>query len=1160
MKKLFALILALTLLFSVAYAQGDELTEVGSVESGFVLDEVTRFELVNADIMLYTHQKTGAKLMFVLNEDIDRAFEIGFHTPKLNDMGIPHVFEHSVLDGSEKYPSRSLFFNLSAQTYNTYMNAATSYYDYTYYPIASLSEAQLLALADYYLDSVFHPIVLNDESIFKEEAWRYSLNSPEDELTVAGTVYSEMRGAYTLNSAANSNYIKTLFPGSTAGNNQGGIPSEILNMTWKDITDYHAAYYVPSNSLTIIYGKIEDRLPYLELCDAYFSEYDDAGVVIRDDGYAPITGPVTAVFDYPVEAGSDTELASVIYYGMVCPDATEEDINTLDLMTTLLADPSSPYIEIARELLPSATVSCYVDTYTPEFSVLFSARGVNADDAETFREVVDKALNEVAENGFDDALVDAVGASVRMSTLLVTEQSGVGVELMPNFFYYWANADALDYVDSIDLLERFEEFQESKAYSAAISKHLIGNELSALVTTKPLAGAKEIEDAALAARLAEIKASMTEDEIAEIVAETLAIANPSAEDSSALVASLQAVTVESLPEEVREFAIRDELGEDGLRRMAAEADVTGVGTAYYLLDASGIPQEDLHWYALYVSLLGELPTEFHTRAEVSSLMRRYHYNGVNKVAVYNFEDEDLVIPYLRGSFTALDEDLGAGYDLLYELLYHTKFDDAKLVLDYISRAKSSLRQSINSGIYNNQLYRAVARDSESGRYYDYMTFLDYYNFLGNAELALTENPDEALNKLSSFKQYFNNRAGAISGYVGSDESIPIHSAAADAFFAKLDYSPIAPVEYEFAPIPESEAFIVDSAVQYNLIFASNETLGIEDFTADLAVISSIVSDKILYPLLREQYGAYGVFHNANDDGIYVLSYRDPNVKETFAVYSDLPARVSELALDQAALDGYLTSVYVGLATPVGELSGGLSALISAVTNDPNRTLEYMREIKELKAEDIAKYAELYQKLIDLSVMSTSGGAAAINQNSELYELVHNPFGAVDETQIVFTDIGENSVYFDAVRFAFENKFMSAAGDSLFAPDAPATLGEEVLAMYSYLGGSGEPADAIAYLAQYGIVPADGDPAKELTREEMALYMRNFYIALSADESMPEDVPEFADANDIDPACKDAVDWCVGNDLLIPTDADTVSPKKLATRAELAFVLYGLFGE
>ena len=54
----------------------------------------------------------------------------------------------------------------------------------TQYYFSTLSEKQLLKTADFYLDSVFHPQVLSDKSIFDNEAWRYALASTDSELSM----------------------------------------------------------------------------------------------------------------------------------------------------------------------------------------------------------------------------------------------------------------------------------------------------------------------------------------------------------------------------------------------------------------------------------------------------------------------------------------------------------------------------------------------------------------------------------------------------------------------------------------------------------------------------------------------------------------------------------------------------------------------------------------------------------------------------------------------------------------------------------------------------------------------------------------------------------------------------------------------------------------
>lgn len=78
---------------------------VGAVIHGFEVVENGEFALLNAKTTVLRHQKTGATVFFLINEDTNRAFDISFVTPLSDDKGIPHVFEHSTLDGSKKYPS-----------------------------------------------------------------------------------------------------------------------------------------------------------------------------------------------------------------------------------------------------------------------------------------------------------------------------------------------------------------------------------------------------------------------------------------------------------------------------------------------------------------------------------------------------------------------------------------------------------------------------------------------------------------------------------------------------------------------------------------------------------------------------------------------------------------------------------------------------------------------------------------------------------------------------------------------------------------------------------------------------------------------------------------------------------------------------------------------
>lgn len=390
-----------------------------------------------------------------------------------------------------------------------------------------------------------------------------------------------------------------------------------------------------------------------------------------------------------------------------------------------------------------------------------------------------------------------------------------------------------------------------------------------------------------------------------------------------------------------------------------------------------------------------------------------------------------------------------------------------------------------------------------------MTDIDYYLFLEQVEAAMETDPTAVLAALQMVQQLVNNGSGAISAFAGSTQSAQNHRAIADAFIAGLNTREVVTAVYDI-PVPSrAEGIVADSSVQYNLIYATWEEMGLEEFNASFDAVSALVSDTFLIPLLRDQYGAYGVLHAATEDGVYLLSYRDPNVMETFSVYAQLPTLLGELTVDQATLDGYILSSYAYYAQSAGELAGASNAIFTVIAgDDQSQPLEWMRQLKGVKAEDVAQYAAAYANMVQNGVYSTAGGASAIEANANLYESVINPFNAVDPTSVEFTDCTAEHAYYDYVRFAFENGMMLPTGDTTFGADDQANLGDFSMACYILLGGGQNPAEAVAYLAQFGIVPPS-DAATPITRQDLISCTVNFGGALGVPVTV-EMLPTFDD--------------------------------------------------
>ena len=1069
-------------------AEIGDLPEIGDTVHGFTVRQIQVYPDAGARCILFEHEKTGAELIYIANSDLNRVFDLTFFTRAIDNSGLPHVFEHATLNGSEKYPSSDLFFNLMYQTYNTYMNATTGQ-AYTTYPVASLSEAQLLKYADFYLDSCMHPMIMENESIFREEAWRYRLGSLEEPLSIEGTVYSEMRSAMDISSQAHYDWLGTCFPGATCANNSGGDPAHIPEMTWDGLKAYHDLYYHPSNCTAYLYGKFEDYSAFLRLLDDEFSKYERREFSFEEESYTPLTESVTAEYPYPVEADFSTEGGTVIYYSFLCPGLKEKvmDEMVLNTLTDLLMNDQSPLMKRLKAALPSGYFYTYFEYSGPQDMVVFNGMYLNREDAETFRTIVDEALAEVAEKGFEPVLGDGVIASLSIGSKLSRESSSLGVSLVSGQFVpsYADTHDPFYTVNYSAALTQMNDWNEAGLYQHAIKDWLLKDDvITVLCTTYAEPGLREKLNDAETARLADLKAGMSEEELIQIInrnedpwtvfekqlelsghtmddfrkaysavvpvsgnkallgmldqgesiesvlgsgivppslfrdileemfkadsktssadAEPLLVNSDQAlegivsaaaapVDTAAMVKELQAVTVRTLPEEVRDYVVHDETDQDGVRHLTAEAEVDDIGETLIMLDASGLPQEDLHWFALYLPMLGQLDTSEHSQETLSALLTRYTYGWNASYAVPVQYGSKEFRPYLNAGFIALGEDLETAYNLAYEVLFETVFTDTTKLSGLIDRALSSARSGISYGPYYLMINRHLARTEPVYAYTSYLSGLDYFAFLNEVSQMMKDDPDAVISKLQEVQQSLKNRSNAIMVFAGDPDLFDLAAEQTDAFLHKLDNKPITPAVYNFDVPAKREALIIDSTVQYNCIITPFDNMGLNGYTADLDAVKSLLVDAYLIPQLREKYGVYSPMHEFTEYGGYLLSYSDPNITETFDVYEALPDFLESYETDQTALDGYILSSYSYLAGTDGELFGAISAVNRRVCSIPDELrIQRMQQLKSLTPEKLREYASAYRALAENGDLFTIGGSAAIHEHEELYDLILDP--------------------------------------------------------------------------------------------------------------------------------------------------------------------------
>ena len=171
----------------------------------------------------------------------------------------------------------------------------------------------------------------------------------------------------------------------------------------------------------------------------------------------------------------------------------------------------------------------------------------------------------------------------------------------------------------------------------------------------------------------------------------------------------------------------------------------------------------------------------------------------------------------------------------------------------------------------------------------------------------------------------------------------------------------------------------------------------------------------------------------------------------------------------------------------------------------------------------------------------------------------------------FTDVESRHWFYQAVKFAYENKLMSGMTATGFAPDTPTNRGMVVAILYRMEGspaaGRADFADVpedkyytkpIAWATAKGIVSGypNGtfEPESNITRAQLAAILYRYAGYKGYDTAARSGLAGFQDFADVSAYAEDALQWATGAGLMSGVTKMTLVPKGPATRAQVASIL------
>ena len=711
------------------------------------LAALTAYELIKEENLtdihakgyLLRHKKSGAKISLISNDDENKVFYIGFRTPVENSTGVPHIIEHTVLCGSDKFPVKDPFVELVKGSLNTFLNAMT-YPDKTVYPVASCNDKDFANLMDVYLDAVFHPNIYKKEEIFKQEGWHYELEDKDAPVTINGVVYNEMKGAFSSPEGVLDRVVlNSLFPDTTYSNESGGDPEVIPELTYEQYLDFHRKFYHPCNSYIYLYGNMDmgEKLEFLD--KEYLSHYDKIEVDSAIQLQAPFEKPVTISKPYSIASSESLEDNAYLSYNVAIGTNLESELTlAFDVLDyALLSAPGAPLKQalidagIGKDIMGGFDNS----TLQPIFSVV--AKNANKEDEEKFVGIIEDTLKKIVKDGLNRK---SLLAGINSEEFKFREADygnfpkGLiyGLSCMDSWLY--DDDEPFLYLKILDVFAALKEKIETGYFEELIQKYLLDNSHKSYVSIEPEKGLNARLEKELEEKLAAYKRDLSEEEIDKLVEDTKHLKQyqeePSPKEDLMKIPMLKR---QDMKREAQPL-VYEKVSCNGIETIHTNIYSNGIHYLNLMFDISDITEEELPYLGVLKAVLGYMDTEHYNYADLANEINLMTGGISSQINIYaDTKKKDSFHAKYEVRSKILYQNLEEGLRLLSEILMGTQITDEKRLYEILARIKSRLQMSLSSAGHSVSAMRAMSYFSPVARFNDLVGGIALYRTIAELE-------------------------------------------------------------------------------------------------------------------------------------------------------------------------------------------------------------------------------------------------------------------------------------------------------------------------------------------------------------------------------------------------------------------------------------------
>ena len=843
--------------------------EIGEKIYGFEVKEKKYVREVEGDIIQMEHLSTGAQVVVIDNQDVKKSFLVGFRTIPKDSTGVFHILEHSVLNGSRRYPDKTMFVNLMKHSMAEFVNAIT-YPDHTVYPFCTENEKDFMNLTDVYLNAVFCPNVLTDKEIFEQEGWHFQCEdgkAPE----INGVVYNEMKGVFSsLDSILEDEMSKAMFPETAYRFVSGGFPDTIPALSYEEFLEYYRTFYNASNCCIVLYGKMNTEQLFEYIDKVYL------GKMKRSEPAKPVMlqKPVKGIRNklYDKEKFGDQGVFASCTYSLGDFDNRERMNAVYILMQAIMGEDEAPMKKGLIQSLGIPEIQYFIMDGIRQPYLAVKIKNTDKETAGRLKTVITEQADRLCREGIgEEVLVSAIN---RLE-FWMREKGGSqpeGIEYVLDIAGGWAQGTGpCEMIEFEETYRKMRTLVKEGYFESLLREILLENDHEAEVSLEPLEKAEEKR--------------RTEEET---------------EDLPGLSAD------DLLPKKEEPLTRAEE--ESGITYLKQEIPSKGVAYQSCYFDISDLEPEKVPYAKLFSELLGSLPTRTHSLEELVIEKNMWLGNARAYLEAYTNTDD---IRHVRLKFvmdiSCLEQNLPRAVKLGEELLYDTILEQPEIILKRIRQSRMELERGFVTSGNSYAAGRAAAHYMPEGAARERYNGIHYYQFLGKLLKNFDADQGQIIRELKEIQEKLCRKSDLVMSFTGTEKAYADFRqlTAASRFCGSARERE--PGWYQDNLLPgKSEAFIIPSEVSYVALG------GIGEYTGEDYLLGRMVSFDYLWAKIRAEGGAYGCQMSVFPNQSWTMSsYRDPNVKRTIEAFRSASRWLKELELREQELLNYKIGAVAG---------------------------------------------------------------------------------------------------------------------------------------------------------------------------------------------------------------------------------------------------------